>query len=774
MANLGSLVVDLALESAQFMSGMRAAAAQTSASSKAMSSALGAAKGAFAGLAGVLSVDFLVDQTLKAFDYADAIVDLSDRTGASTKSIQEFRYAAQLSGSSIESADAAMQKFAKNLGGAQAGNKALRDTFKELGVAIDQGTDPALRQLMDGIAKLPTVAMRQAKATELMGKSAGDLTALLGQGSAGFDTLAQAANAYGIVLDDGILRNAGQVNDKLDTMKMILNAQMAGAIVQNADALVALANGFMAAAGAAANFFAQMNVSKLMSVANGVNLNSDIPTLLINKLQGKSNDQISDNARAELKMTGAGRQALLTDLSNRHNAKLRAGADPNSNEMQAMRAEMRSIRETDARSRIGLKPPRQPKIVLPPIKGGGGPKPTKGASGPKEKTDEQLDLAWQHEWMGAQSDIINAQSELTNDVSVKAQNKLKVLGNDFSLRNSQIKDQTGTDQEVREGKKKFTKVQADQLTEAEKQLFEARSVGILRERDAQIAKDALQVQEGTYQNDLDLMNAQASLVKSSKDRRDAALKILDKEYDLQRIQLEAITHSETASKAEKDIAGARLAILGKLKKVAVQNAKDQNAGPLGQYLDNIPATANEINDQLEQVQVDGLDKLQDGLLGVIKGTESVGDAFHSMVDGILDGLLKIALQQMIIKPLGNLLFGGSDGGGGGIFGSLFKGILSGARANGGMTAAGNYLVGERGPEVVQIGSNANVISNRGISGVAGAASNDNGIAINVGPITSNDPAMVRQMVIEGVTAATPMITKQATDKTIAKLQRRNI
>lgn len=91
-----------------------------------------------------------------------------------------------------------------------------------------------------------------------------------------------------------------------------------------------------------------------------------------------------------------------------------------------------------------------------------------------------------------------------------------------------------------------------------------------------------------------------------------------------------------------------------------------------------------------------------------------------------------------------------------------------------MTSPGNYLVGERGPEIVGIGANARVTNNRELRSLA-ANDNSGGLHINInGPITSNDPAMVRAMVAEGVMSAVPLITRQATDSTLKKLQRRTI
>lgn len=132
MADLGSLFVNLGLESAQFIAGMKKAAAQSEATNKAISRAMDGAKTAVTGLLAVMSVDAFVSAARAAFDYADSIVDLADRTGATTKSIQELRYAAQMTGADFASADGALEKFAKNLGTAQSGGKAMGEVFKAL------------------------------------------------------------------------------------------------------------------------------------------------------------------------------------------------------------------------------------------------------------------------------------------------------------------------------------------------------------------------------------------------------------------------------------------------------------------------------------------------------------------------------------------------------------------------------------------------------------------------------------------------------------------
>lgn len=774
MANVGSLTVDLALQSAQFIAGLKQAQAATVQTATQISSAMNLAKTAAIGLAtgfiGAFSFDVVQQRIQEAFDYGDAIVDLADKTGATTKTIQEFRYAAQLSGSSVESADAAVEKFSKNLGSAINGNQAMAKTFKELGVTSDD-TDTAMRQTMDGIAKLGNVTARNQKTIELFGKSAGDLTVLMSGGSKGFDSLAEAARGYGIVLNGDLLRNGGKFNDQIDQMKLILNAQMAGAIIQNVDAIMALANSFVQATTAAASFFGTMNANRLMSVANGVGINSDIPTVLMGRLNGKSNDQVSSDARKELKTTKAGRSALHSNLTNRYNDGIRAGRNKNDADMQAILAERGDIAKAEVRARVGLK--------LPPPKPTGGTLPTptakpspKAKTGPTLRTDAELAGEWERALLGAKSDLYRAQSALTTDPTERQDLEAKQLRNRYFMDDADIGANTGTDQQVREGKKRYTEAQARQLRQIENEIFDAEFDATINDRQADIAKDRLELSLNGLQIDNDMLASEAALSRSTRDRKDKALAMVNNQFAQERLQLEhtvELAKLGKATQAEREAAEARLKALPALQALAVAGTARQNQTPLESYLDAIPSTAGEINDALESVQVEGLQSLQDGLMGVIDGTKSVGEAFGGMAKGIINDLIKIGIQQAIIKPLAGLLFGGGEGGGGGFLGSLFGSVIKGARANGGLTSPGNYLVGERGPEVVGIGAPANVLTNRALRGAA----NDNGRAVNVtfGNITSNDPAAIRAMALQAMAEAAPVFRGQAVDATIAKIRR---
>lgn len=791
MAKVGSLEVDINLQSAQFQASLKKAVETTEAPGTRIKGAVAFAGTALTGLSGALAVDAFIEAGKRAFDYADAIVDLSNQTGASTKLLQEFRYAAQMSGSGVESADAAVAKFTKNLGSAINGNATMAESFRKLGVTA-RDPDEAICQFADGIAKLPTAAARQSAAMSIMGKSAGDLAPLLSQGAKGFDELASRARSMGIVLEDDVLQNAGKVNDQLDTMKMILDAQFANMIVSNADALMTLANGFISAATAAGEFFTQMRNGGLIEIAEGKWGAANWAAKM--RYPGMDYEGRRSAARNDLMASRSGRSALYDKRTQEYNQGIREGRNPKTDPyLMAIKAERDEIAKAEVKAR------RAERARLAPLGGGGGrlptapgrsAKPARSSSGSSAtlRTDDELAMQWRDIQRATSLDQMRANLALQVNPGEKFDVSRGMLDLEYANRMDRIDSDTGTDREVREGKKRLTAEQAKQLKLAEQATYAMEMQALTNERDADLAQERFDKARNNLSIEGDILAAQGALARSTADRRANALALVKNQFEQQRLEAQNIIELEKlgkATKAQREAAEARLAALPKLEATAEEGARRGTQSPLEEYLDQIPRTAEEINDALEKVQVQGLENLENGLMDVIKGTKSVGDAFKSMVGSIIDGLIKIAIQQAIIKPLGNLLFGGGEGGGGGggggLLGSLIKigaaAVTKGTppingRANGGMTSPGLYQVGERGPEYVSIGSNANVIPNHALSRMKGGGAG--GVTVRIDSITSNDPDMVRRMVAEGVMQATPFIANQASDRTMQRLQRRQM
>ena len=123
----------------------------------------------------------------------------------------------------------------------------------------------------------------------------------------------------------------------------------------------------------------------------------------------------------------------------------------------------------------------------------------------------------------------------------------------------------------------------------------------------------------------------------------------------------------------------------------------------------------------------------DGLTEIITGTKSVKDAFKDMERSIVQSISRIAAQN-----IAESIFGKSGAGGG--IGSLFASFFGGGTGIGFPTAGfasgtdfapgGMALVGERGPELVNLPRGAQVIPNNELS-ARRAATTVNNIHINV-------------------------------------------
>ena len=106
----------------------------------------------------------------------------------------------------------------------------------------------------------------------------------------------------------------------------------------------------------------------------------------------------------------------------------------------------------------------------------------------------------------------------------------------------------------------------------------------------------------------------------------------------------------------------------------------------------------------------------------INGSKTFGQAISGVLNNLKNKLLDIALDKAI-SGIGSALSGGKGFGG-------FLGGLFGKRASGGpVSAGGAYLVGERGPEILQMGSKGgNIIPNSKLGGGGGTT---NVVTVNV-------------------------------------------
>lgn len=736
---IGALRVNLGLDSAQFNRGASDAERRAYAmgekigkSIRAPIAAIGSLKGAIGTLAGALAVNEFAQAAQRAFDYADSIQDLADRSGASTKAIQEFRYAAQLSGSSVETADAATEKFARTLGLAQQGSDAQVKLFRELGVTSTD-FDTALRQTLDGIAKLPTVQQRAAVGFQIFGKSSATLTNLLGQGSKGFDDLAAKAQDLGIVLKDDVIRNAGGANDKLDTLKMILNAQFANAVVQNANSLVAMADGLTTLTSAVLKFLSA-NPAQALAIIGALAGSRAGPVgaavgAIAGYGAGTALKRNADDGNTDLAFRRKQFRAAIADRRAAKKARTggglisvrKAAGDGNGSAAEVVRQGQLyqaaiAAAQSGGAGNVG---------ALPTVgKAEGASAASKAAGDAKRLSAERQRAAekaaadearYQQDLARSRDDQLNAQLDLTVNQTERVNLQQTILDNEVAARLQEIA-----------ADKDLSAEQKRQLTIVETETGALRARLLHRQDQEVLAKQDLDRAQAANDNQTDILSAQAGLARTAKERGALELQILNLQFQQLKLAQQQVIDSQSSTDQEKQLARDRLKTLGQLQGYASAKSARDNQGPLASYLDSIPKSADEVNEALEGIQANGLSSLIDGLSKVEGGFKGLASTVENVANEIISSLIKIGLQKGVAALLGNVL--GSSLGSSSFTSSDFLNKSSGplvtgfagARAKGGPVTAGKmYMVGERGPEPFIPNTSGTIIPNGALAGGKG-------------------------------------------------------
>ena len=156
-----------------------------------------------------------------AVDLGDEINDLSKKSGMSAENLSTMKYAAELSGSSLDQLGSLVIKLNKNIYEAGSGNKELAKTFYQLGIPVKdaQGnfiqTDQALYKLADRFKDMPDGAQKSALAIQIFGKSGADMIPMLNEGSAGLMKMQEEARKLGLEISQKTAAQMDEFNDKL-------------------------------------------------------------------------------------------------------------------------------------------------------------------------------------------------------------------------------------------------------------------------------------------------------------------------------------------------------------------------------------------------------------------------------------------------------------------------------------------------------------------------------------------------------------------------------
>jgi len=320
------------------------------------------------------------------------------------------------------------------------------------------------------------------------------------------------------------------------------------------------------------------------------------------------------------------------------------------------------------------------------------------------QSQEEIDARFQTDFVRVTQQILSARLRVATSAEERAELQARMVAWDEREAIDAIA-----------ARKDLSDAQKAELEAAVRRLADREIEAIEFDKNIQLARDAQALADERARGEAEALQNSMVLADTEAQRKAIALRLLDAEERLERLRLSTIIAAAETDEAERQRAQQALANLDANaagRRAAVSRA---NETEVERYTRNLNATPEMINEAIDGIGIDGLEALNDGLTRAIMGAESLGDMFSRVADQIVADLLRIAIQQTIIRPLATLLFGGTGGGGGGggLLSALFAGLFGGGFANGGTIERGKFgIVGERGPELAfASGSGLGIMSN---------------------------------------------------------------
>lgn len=659
------------------------------------------AKAAAVGFVASIGVEAITRAISSGLEYASSLGEVAQQLGVSTNALQEYRYAASQAGLSSEEMDQALGQLTRRIGEAASGTKAQAEAFQKLGISVKDANGDvidagdAIPRIADALRGVESPAERAAILMDLFGRSGQKLEPLLAGGAGAVNELRDAAHKLGIVLSEEQIQNADDTADKLSAVQQVLQARIAGVVADNAKEITELANSLADLADKAIKAAAEW--VKFRNAQSKVSAEYKVADAYLAGRKDLTPEQRKQaGAAARLKIDQ--RNGIQTDST----SYLGGLFTIRKQSMKGQNANLGGGFNVGQGSPIyDFAPGQGVKGGLKAI--GGGDNPFSAAI--TAANDMTLEL------QRLTADLALAQADVSGNLSARA-----------AAEKQRIQADLAADIARTRADKDLSKADQDRLVVVQQQIAAERE----RLVDVELAKDEARQQREADQEatraklealglEIAALDAEADAAELTSDRRDIERRLLDLQQEEERARLDAAIAAGQIA----DAAKARASLSRKQAAERKGLAQDQQ-GPGARYLSDLRKDADQLNEAYQNVAVDGLKSLNDGLVDAIMGSKSLGDVFKSVANQIVADLLRIAVQRAVITPLANAIFGNSSGGAGiaagaasmglqgtgGIFGSpggILGGVLTGlgglfGRASGGYVAPGQMVrVNESAP-----------------------------------------------------------------------------
>jgi hypothetical protein len=174
-----------------------------------------------------------------AAEIGDEVAKTARQLGIGAEALQEYRYAAKMSGVEQASLDKGMLRFGVNVSDAVKGNKALAKEFAAMGIRLKdsrgqlRSMDDVFTDTVEAISKMPDAMTRSRAAMKLFGKGGIELTRLFEIGADGMAVLREEARETGHVMSDRASKfsevfgdNVERLQKRLEGLKLFIGVQL--------------------------------------------------------------------------------------------------------------------------------------------------------------------------------------------------------------------------------------------------------------------------------------------------------------------------------------------------------------------------------------------------------------------------------------------------------------------------------------------------------------------------------------------------------------------
>lgn len=328
----------------------------------------------------------------------------------------------------------------------------------------------------------------------------------------------------------------------------------------------------------------------------------------------------------------------------------------------------------------------------------------------KKGRDAERDEASYLDELGrSRVEILRAQADMTENARARHRADMAAIDEDRASYARQLE----LDKGLTDGKRAELLAQRDKLIFYQRAVADAELNRALEQESYDLARAENEAQQESLRMRIDGVD-------NLTDRRSMELKLLDLQRQQEEADLDLILATKATASAEWANAQRRKGqldgVYGQRRDQVMRNTE----GPGAAYLRVINRSSAAMQDDVERGGVEALTQLNTGLTDAILGTAKLADAFENMGKRIIASLVDIAIQQAIIRPLANSLFGVADAAGnrsGGSLagiGSFLARTFGGGRAKGGGVSNSEwYVVGEEGLELFAPGVSGAIVPNGG-------------------------------------------------------------